>query len=404
MSEGLNARRRHPILGTLLIITGLGANKWLLERAVVTDGSIESPVLITILVLFQAALVASGVIAIRGLPAPPPRLASSKDRGTIALNIALSIGSFMFALVLAEAILVLAGWFAPGDPVFPGDLHESELIDPLVGWTMPPNMLRWDRPPHGEFDVEYQANSLGFRDDEFTTPASDRSIAFLGDSFTFGAGVPQKQTFPELLEMQLGVDGLNFGMNGFGVDQMWRTLKHYALPLAPDIVVLSFVADDLRRSAFWKRKPIFRLRDGRLEKLTGENGPGALQRFLWRHSRLLSAWRWLEFKRMERRPVGSVWRLNRAIFEALSESCRAAGIPLVVVYIPTEPLSGWQLGPMLLGEFDEMGIPFLDLTPHFIDHPDELFFQHDPHINARGHEIVAEEVALQLVRRGLIDP
>lgn len=68
----------------------------------------------------------------------------------------------------------------------------------------------------------YQSNSQGFRSSrEFDENFDGRRIAFLGDSFTFGWGVEENETFAALLESKLEhTRSYNFGIRGFGVDQM----------------------------------------------------------------------------------------------------------------------------------------------------------------------------------------
>ncbi len=43
-----------------------------------------------------------------------------------------------------------------------------------------------------------------------------------------------------------------------------------------------------------------------------------------------------------------------------------------------------------------MRIQFLDLTPVMRGPAEELFFRNDPHINANGHEVVADAILTKL--------
>jgi len=63
----------------------------------------------------------------------------------------------------------------------------------------------------------YNINSKGFRFDETDKP---KKICFVGCSHTFGHGLAQHQTFPELLTKKLGNDWqcINVGMPGSGPD------------------------------------------------------------------------------------------------------------------------------------------------------------------------------------------
>ena len=66
------------------------------------------------------------------------------------------------------------------------------------------------------FDVEYQSNNLGARDNEiYDENLPDDSIILIGDSFVEGMGVNLQDTFGEILEKETGRKVLNFGSGGF---------------------------------------------------------------------------------------------------------------------------------------------------------------------------------------------
>lgn len=81
------------------------------------------------------------------------------------------------------------------------------------------------------------------------TPARHR-IALVGDSFTFGLEVRYEQTWGHQLEQALGNDYhiLNFGVDGFGVDQAFLRYRRDVVPWHPDLVILGLVSDDMYRS------------------------------------------------------------------------------------------------------------------------------------------------------------
>ena len=206
--------------------------------------------------------------------------------------------------------------------------------------------------------------------------------------------------------MLVNTRSYNFGVGAFGVDQMWMTLRHYALPLDPDLVVLGFIRYDLdrslstyRRDHIWRWKPSFRLVDGELAPMTLDNRPSAARRFVHRRSRLYRLWRKLENSLNRRWAVGYRWRLNRAIFEAIRDDCRQAGVPLVVVYFP---INRRRPAPMFEREFAEMGVEFLDLTPRLPADADSLYYPRNRHFTAAGHRFVAAELHRLLVAKELV--
>ena len=87
-------------------------------------------------------------------------------------------------------------------------------------------------------------------------------ILAVGDSFTFGDQVSDDQTWPAALERILQVRVLNAGVYAFGLDQSVLRAESLARTYEPDLVVLSFIADDVRRTQISVRadsasKPFF---------------------------------------------------------------------------------------------------------------------------------------------------
>ncbi len=112
--------------------------------------------------------------------------------------------------------------------------------------------------PFNEIDVRKNitfritSNGHGFRTREFSRkrPGTFR-IVTLGDSSTFGWGVDTEHTWQSLLEKRLardihGVEVLNLGLSGFTTRHGLGVLRHYALELEPDLLILSFGANDGR--------------------------------------------------------------------------------------------------------------------------------------------------------------
>jgi hypothetical protein len=75
-------------------------------------------------------------------------------------------------------------------------------------------------------------------------------VALVGDSFTFGLEVPYDQTWANQLEVALGPGAqvLNFGVDGYGIDQAFLRYQRDVLPWRPRIVILGVIDDDLRRT------------------------------------------------------------------------------------------------------------------------------------------------------------
>ncbi len=328
----------------------------------------------------------------------------------------LASASLLIGVLLCELGLWLSGDTIFPPPLYPGDVEaiRDETYDPQLGWKLPPDTALPETTD--EYSVTYRSNRRGFRSvRDFASPEEDRldaevpgrRIALLGDSYTFGSGVADDETFAAVLETMLEDTWCdNLGIGAYGIDQMWLSLRHAALPLEPDAVILSFIRYDLERSLssyrkdhIWRWKPAFRLTDGELVPMTIDNRPNALRRFIHQHSGLYRLGRKLEHSLSRRYAVGYRWRLNRAIFEAIRDDCGKAGVPLVVVHIP---VNRRKPAPMFERELAEMGIAYLDLTPLLPAGADALYYPRDRHLNAAGHRFAAEAIHGFLVERDLI--
>lgn len=149
--------------------------------------------------------------------------------------------------------------------------------DGEIGWVNKPGVS--GRFSGADFDVEIKINSRGLRGEEaaYEKPEGKKRIAVLGDSFTWGYGVEQAQTFSaKLQELRPGTEVLNFGCSGYGQDQELLVLRRKALRYLPDLVVVSVhAASDFENNASFFQygyyKPFFRVGYG--GQLVLENVP-----------------------------------------------------------------------------------------------------------------------------------
>ncbi len=286
---------------------------------------------------------------------------------------------------------------------------------PVRGWTLAANLA------HREvFDGKrLNSNSRGLRGRrEFAgpKPAGVFRIALFGDSFTFGEGVSDDLTFAQQIGKLLpGVEVLNFGVHGYGHDQMLLYLRE-ALPVyRPDVVLVGNVTDDALRNLTRFRdfaKPRFRLRDGELQ-LEGTPVPSPkalLAREVWRSrvwdfltmARSRIAWRWggraEEFD-----------RLTDAILTAIFREARAAGARPAIALLPVWGELGVRDPAPLPGEAFVLElaarerVPCLRLRPLFVERA-RLGAEYETvgHWGALEHRIAAGGIADFLRREGLV--
>jgi hypothetical protein len=219
--------------------------------------------------------------------------------------------------------------------VQPFDVHH-----PVRGWTLRPGLR--DAPAFG--DARLSSTTRGYRgrhDVPETKPAGRHRIAVLGDSFTFGEGVSDDETFVH----QLGVlhpslEPVNLGVHAYGHDQMLLTLREEGPWLQPDVVLVGFVHLDLERNrtAFLDyAKPRFDLDGGELV-LHGVPVPTPEElrgREVWR-SRFLDLLSMLGARAREHSGFEARARdaLGRALLEALRDTALDLGARPVFAYLP----------------------------------------------------------------------
>lgn len=102
------------------------------------------------------------------------------------------------------------------------------------------------------YGVNVKINSDGLRDYEYTKGKPDGTyrIAFIGDSVTFGWGVPFNETTPKILEDMLNnnknkkYEVINFGIGNYNTKQELTLLKEKVLDYNPDMVILGYYIND----------------------------------------------------------------------------------------------------------------------------------------------------------------
>lgn len=170
--------------------------------------------------------------------------------------------------------------------------NRKHVTHPLLGWKPTPNFVdgREDSlmTENGEtrvFVLDSRYNSMGMRSMKEYSKSKPKGIfrvSILGDSSTHGVDVTQPFSYPAMLEkLAKNTEVLNFGVSGYGVDQMYLMFLNETLGFENDAVIMGIFIDDVRRSGHACKdylKPKFVIEENKL-KLTNTPIP-ALQEFL----------------------------------------------------------------------------------------------------------------------------
>lgn len=78
-----------------------------------------------------------------------------------------------------------------------------------------------------------------------TPPSSNGLIASVGDSYTYGEDVGDREAWPAQLQTLSGKRVLNAGVSGYGFDQIVLRAERIAETHQPSVIIVSFIAEDI---------------------------------------------------------------------------------------------------------------------------------------------------------------
>lgn len=153
-------------------------------------------------------------------------LESADKKTPVSIIIMMLVLSVSFSLVLAEWVLSYQKQtIASSDKMEPGMIQ----YDRILGWKLKPY---WSGKHHNyDYDVSYTINEQGFRGRTISEKLN--SYAVIGDSFTFGIGVEDEETFVALLDEKehdkddadIETSFVNYSVPGYSTDQQLLSIK-----------------------------------------------------------------------------------------------------------------------------------------------------------------------------------
>lgn len=273
--------------------------------------------------------------------------------------------------------------------------------------------------------VQVDINSDGYRDSEFIQPkqGSQRVIAMLGDSFTFGQGVPQDEASPailqKLLNSKMRADKFrvwNLGVSGYNTVQESYVLKSFVLEKQPAWVILGYNMNDYepinvppventRSRTEESRYPkwIRDIAEGDIHvvKLLFHKGGVMIRKFRpqWFHSS------YVEDVLKQYTGSGDGWKEVSGLIAEMNRLCQERGIGFTVALLPA--MFDFSHHPFaraheVVADFCKSnGIDFIDVTSDFADEEVKGMVVSilDPHPNPKAQRIFAEALARHLLPR-----
>lgn len=300
-----------------------------------------------------------------------------------------------------------------------------------------------------EYTHSFRLNSLGFRDIERKKlkPENTYRIIGLGDSFSWGAGVNQSDTFLNRLENSLNHNSksksvyyevFNWGVDAWGTAQQLLCLKHQALAYNPDLMILQyFTGNDLTDNVYSNlfrvdeegnliRSSYGRKKITHIKKITSHI---PFYRFLTQHSHLVNFIRQRLLMRVEKSDERNIattlpankfeygLRLTKALLEEIFSTASKKRINVVLLVIPEKkeisssppgaspaPQKNFRAEDLMLAEVCRThNVALLDLSEIFIQkNTSAIYYEMDRHLTSYGHNVVAEELEKFLKKNHLL--
>lgn len=178
-------------------------------------------------------------------------LRSSVPRNSLRHYLFLAITGLIPMLLLAIPIELLARRAGSETPPPGKEVNNFRCIpsaNPEMTYQIAPNSS------FITLGVPFTTNEYGFRDQPvFPKIPGIFRILCIGDSVTYGTGVTNQETFPNVLEAMLQqragktlkVDAINAGVSAYNIRNIRAQLETILDTLQPDVVLYTFVENDL---------------------------------------------------------------------------------------------------------------------------------------------------------------
>jgi len=170
------------------------------------------------------------------------------DRKEVVKSVGLLIVVMLLFLTVLEVTFRLAYPQSTLNQLVKSSPRIYESSDYLP-WGLKPNTNDMHHGLFNEFSVNVSINSQGLRNAELQPKQEDTyRILVIGDSFTFGYGVENNETYPYLLQQKLDeasnkkIEVINAGYaSGYGTETFYAYLKKEGLKLEPDMILIGFL-------------------------------------------------------------------------------------------------------------------------------------------------------------------
>ena len=249
--------------------------------------------------------------------------------------------------------------------------------------------------------VDVRINSQGLRDDEFclTKPADVYRILMLGDSTTFGWGVPLKDTAAKILQRKLNTEDplekfevINAGVGNYDTVQEVTYYETQGRALHPNLVVLVFFINDPEPVPVEKKG--FLIDRSYLVAFVANRLDGVLRRLGLRPH-------WKDYYASLYADDKPGYQACKAALKKIASVSRTEGSTLLVALLPELHSINGKSYPFraehqkIIDVLAAEHVPVIDLIDGLKDHGPESTLWVTPlddHPNAKANELIAIEL------------
>ena len=315
------------------------------------------------------------------------------------LSIFMSVAALLLAIGFAELGVRTVDLYGISYYEFVSDYMHNMMADEQLKYRHKPS---WETR-YGDVLITY--NERGLRDRPILPKAQDEfRILALGDSATFGWGVPQNEIFTSRLErilqsrLQRTVRVINSGVGGYNTVQEVMYFKQEGISFQPDLVILTYVENDVEQN----KGPHDPTAGSFLREKSFPGMALTMLRKLWLYRLADHVYHYAlpspdeQPSKPSRGEQG--WSDSMSALDELIQECEEHKIPLIIFYFGYDPDEEKPLFQDVVRH--AKGAVVRDIGQWFrgLDKFSLINSRVDSHPNAEAHRVMAEHMAGEVAK------
>lgn len=270
-------------------------------------------------------------------------------------------------------------------------------------YTLKPGKFEYN---NREFETTYEVNYQGFRDDEASLFYP--KIIAIGDSYTMGWGVNQNETFAQIIENKLKLKVLNLGVSSYGTAREIKALDRIKTDSLTHLIVQYCPNDAAENKNYVVDDNYLKITPEHYYNLSVDNDKKRTSYYPFKHLLILPSYLFPpknptppiipeEYKPDTAR-LNALAKVN-PIDAFLQVIKNAKDIPsktkLILFSLEAEYVNNHFIAQVYQKLKNENETALLKQLS-YIDFTGKLDSSHrfilDPHLNAKGHQVIAKEI------------